>query len=796
MSNNPIPQAQPVNVSIPDKLIFFAQEKARYKVAYGGRGSGKCLGLGTQVLMYDGSLKRVEDVKVGDLVMGPDSTPRKVLTTTTGVSELYEIIQTSGMTYVVNDEHILSLKKSTSCAKETGELSAAGNPRRPRGRYPIWPDVTNISIKEYLPKSARWKDRFRGYRAGMIEYPKQVLEIDPYLLGLWLGDGLHRELMITTMDPEIKTWLKQYCNTEGLRFTEGGKADTKAKDIRLGRIQATHGDFNPIWAHFKDLNLVGNKHIPQKYISNSKENRLKLLAGLIDTDGTLEGKCYYSITSSQELLAQDIKRLVDSLGFRSSITKRKTKCYNNGKEGIAWSVSISGNIWEIPCLLPRKQIKQEDLRSNKDKTLSQVTVVSKGIGPYAGFSLDGDHLFCLADGTVTHNSWAAAISLVVLAVNRKIKVLCTRELQNSINDSVHSLLKGAIERAGLTASFEITLTSIRAANGSEFIFKGLRNNINEIKSLEGIDICWVEEAAKISQAGWDTLIPTIRKTGSEIWITFNPDEELDETYQRFVKKPRTNSIVSEVNYIDNPFFETTSLWQDMEDDRLMDPEKYNNIWLGQPKTRSDAQVFKDKWMIQDFITPHHSEMHHKRIFFGADFGFNPDPATLIRCWIRDRRLYIDYEAYQSGVPLDGLDGLYQTVPGSKEWKIWGDSARPDIINKLQGQGYKIFSVKKTTVSQDPTERQKAESYIQSGIDYLRNFEKIVVHPRCKQTINELTNYKYKVDKNTGIILPEIIDKYSHLIDALRYSLAEYISKPKTSMADIVRAHQPTPTANG
>lgn len=389
-------------------------------------------------------------------------------------------------------------------------------------------------------------------------------------------------------------------------------------------------------------------------------------------------------------------------------------------------------------------------------------------------------------GRGSGKSWAAAMSLILRAIEKKTKILCTRELQNSINDSVHSLLKGAIERAGVAHLFEITLTSIRAYNGSEFIFKGLRNNISEIKSLEGIDICWVEEAAKISKDGWDTLIPTIRKAGSEIWITFNPDEESDETFQRFVIHPRTNSIVEEVNYFDNKFFGQTSLWQDMEDDRNMDPEKYKNVWLGKPKTRSDAQVFKDKWEVQAFETPSINEMYQKRLFFGADWGF-VHPTTLIRCFIKDRKLYIDYEAYATGQELKHLDKLFQTVPESKNWKIYGDSAEPKTIKYLYDLDYKIYSVKKTTVSQDPLEKQKADSYIVSGINYIRNFEKIIIHPRCKNAINEFTNYKYKVDKNSGIILPEIVDKFNHIIDGVRYALAELISKPKTTMGDIARA---------
>lgn len=392
-------------------------------------------------------------------------------------------------------------------------------------------------------------------------------------------------------------------------------------------------------------------------------------------------------------------------------------------------------------------------------------------------------------GRGSGKSWGIATSLILLCLQNKLKILCTRELQNSINDSVHSLLKGAIERAGVSDMFEITLTSIRSTNGSEFLFKGLRNNISEIKSLEGIDICWVEEAQGITKEAWDTLIPTIRKQGAEIWVSFNPNELIDETYQRFVVQPRTNSIVREVNYVDNKFFKETSLWQDMEDDRLMSPEKYNNVWLGIPKTRSDAQVFKDKWESYPFETPPTSEMYQGRLFQGADWGFNPDPLTGVQCFIKDNVLFIPEEVFATNVELNMIGHHLNKLPNFKKNKTYGDSARPDIISMLRKEGFNIQSVKKTTVSADPLNRQKADSYVQSGIDYLKNFRKIVIHPRCKNLIAEFTNYKHKVDRNTGEILPEIIDKWNHGIDAIRYSLADYI-RFRVSLADIARArHQ-------
>ena len=640
-------------IKFPSKLKFLFRP-ARYKVAYGGRGGTKCFGLGTRILMFDGTIKAVEDVAVGDSVMGPDSKPRTVLTTTSGVSKLYRISQTSAIDYVVNEDHILSLKKSKSCQKDTGGIMPSGNLRRGRGRYPDWSEIVNISMNEYLNQSNRWKEHFRGYRAGLIKFNKQKVPVDPYLLGVWLGDGLHRELMITSADKEVAKWLKSYSDENGLKFTIGGKAGNKAGDYRLGRnpekhvcaCQAGSCRINPAWQGFEKLGIVSNKHIPQSYISNAQSTRLKLLAGLIDSDGTYKQHGYI-ITSANERLAKGIKQLADSLGFRTTIKKIKTAC--GDYRGIAWRVGINGNVWEIPCLIERKKYKKNGIKPNKDKTLSYISVKSIGKGKYAGFSVDSDHLFCLEDGTVVHNSWGFARALLLKGVHTKLRILCAREVQNSIKDSVHKLLKDQIQLIGLGRKYEVFDQEIRGANGTEFLFTGLSSlTVESIKSFEGCDIVWVEEGQTISDRSWKILIPTIRKERftkesfelyknlvkseagqvrirreiresrpevgeasiiqalmsgietdevkvvavepSEIWVSFNPNLETDPTYDRFVVNTPPDAVVVKVNWRDSPFFNQT-----LESERLhcqrTDPEGYRNIWEGECLAAVEGAIF-------------------------------------------------------------------------------------------------------------------------------------------------------------------------------------------------------------
>lgn len=277
-------------------------------------------------------------------------------------------------------------------------------------------------------------------------------------------------------------------------------------------------------------------------------------------------------------------------------------------------------------------------------------------------------------------SWAFADALLIQAANRPLRILCTRELQSSIADSVYKVLVDQISRLSLHGYYEIQKTNIRSACGSEFIFKGLRMNIAEIKSTEGIDICWVEEAQVVSDASWQVLIPTIRKPGSEIWMSFNTGQMTDPTYQRFVLNPPPDSIVRKVNYDENPFHSEV-----MEKERLylikVDPEAHDHVWLGNPLNISDACIFKGKFRSDIFETP-----EDVQLLFGADWGFSVDPTALARSWIKDNKLFVDHEAYGVGVELDEIPQLFDSVPGSRKWPIWADNSRPETISYLKKKG--------------------------------------------------------------------------------------------------------------
>jgi len=355
-------------------------------------------------------------------------------------------------------------------------------------------------------------------------------------------------------------------------------------------------------------------------------------------------------------------------------------------------------------------------------------------------------------------SWGVARLLLAKAYRRKLRILCTREYQNSIADSVHRLLTDQIQMIGLDRYFKVTRDSIKSSYGSEFLFKGIHHNIHEIKSLEGIDICWVEEAQRVPEESWQVLIPTIRKEGSEIWITFNPDEADHPTYARFISHPPPNARVVKVNYPDNPWLPAT-LREELVYCRTVDFDAYRHIWEGEPRARSQAEAFGGKWTIEAFDAPADA-----RFYFGADWGFSQDPTVLVRCFIQDRKLFIDYEAFGVGVDIDETPALFRSVPGAEKWPIKADSARPETISAMRRAGFNIQAARKWPGS------------VEDGIAHLRGYEKIVVHERCKHTIDAMKLYRYKTDKITGDVLPILLHDYSHVPDALRYALDGMIKR--------------------
>jgi phage terminase large subunit len=355
-------------------------------------------------------------------------------------------------------------------------------------------------------------------------------------------------------------------------------------------------------------------------------------------------------------------------------------------------------------------------------------------------------------GRGSAKSRSAAAALLLQAAAFPHRVLCAREIQKSIKDSVKRLLDDEIERLGLGSFFESVEHEIRGKNGSLFIFAGLRGNSASIKSMEGITRCWVEEAQTISRASLDDLIPTIRTPGSEIWFTYNPRFDTDPIDTMFkADELPPNTILLHVNWQDNPWFPDV-LKQEMDYDKRRDMDKYLHIWEGKYQTSSEARVFKN-WTVEEFDVDPTAVIRQ-----GADWGFSVDPTVLVQCYIVGRKLYIPYEAYRVGCEIVDTPALFMSLPDAEKWPMVADSARPETISHLQKNGFpKITSAIKGAKS------------VEEGVEFLKSFD-IVVHPRCKHLIDELTLYSFKTDPLTSEVMPVLADKDNHVIDALRYAL--------------------------
>jgi phage terminase large subunit len=360
------------------------------------------------------------------------------------------------------------------------------------------------------------------------------------------------------------------------------------------------------------------------------------------------------------------------------------------------------------------------------------------------------------------------------SIMEKTDIVCVREVQKSIKNSVKKLLESKIEALNAGAYFDVQDSQIKSSTGGIIIFQGLQNHTaDSLKSLDGFDIAWVEEAQSVSQRSLDVLRPTLRKPGSELWFSWNPGAPTDPVDALLrCATPPPNSVVIEANFMDNPWF-PDELQTEMEYDRSRDPDKYAHIWLGKYLQNSESRVFRN-WKVEEFERPQGTVFR-----LGADWGFSVDPSVLIRCDIEGNRLYVDYEAYMVGCEIVNLPELFMSVPEAEKWPIIADSARPETISHMRKNGFpKIMPAIKGPKS------------LEEGVEFLKSFD-IIVHPRCKHLIDELTLYKYKEDPLTGVILPILEDRDNHIIDALRYA-CEGARRAKANKPQIVHA---IPTRN-
>ena len=388
-----------------------------------GCGFGKCMAKDTPVIMYDGTIKMIQDVKIGDQLMGDDSTPRNVLNLGRGMEMMYDIVPTKGDTYTVNESHVLSLKCSTNQSKKFRKG-----------------EVYDISLKDYMNLPPSYHGRggpLLGYRVG-VDFPFKEVDIDPYFLGYWLGDGSSRNTGITTVEKCVVDYYENYAKKLDLHIR---KSDSNGTRCPTYHASGNRGQGNILLKMLKKHNLICNKHIPHIYKCNSREIRLQLLAGILDSDGS-NSQNSYDIIQKNETLLDDIIYLARSLGFACYKKECKKSCMYNGekKEGTYYRTCIHGKgLEEIPVKCERKKVQPR--RQIKDALTTRIKVVPKGVDYYYGVELDGNHRYLLGSFTVTHNT---ALSLNIIAeLKKKALVIVHKEfLMNQWIDRIGSFLPG------------------------------------------------------------------------------------------------------------------------------------------------------------------------------------------------------------------------------------------------------------------------------------------------------------------------------------------------------------------
>ena len=381
---------------------------------------------------------------------------------------------------------------------------------------------------------------------------------------------------------------------------------------------------------------------------------------------------------------------------------------------------------------------------------------------------------CVFGGRGSGKSFSIAQLLVLKAFKEPTRILCAREIQRSISDSVLQLLGDTVTRLGLNDFFDVQKSQIIGRNGSRFLFLGLSNNISKVKSYEGLDVCWVEEAESVSYTSWETLIPTVRKKGSEIWVSFNPNDEMDDTYQRFVVNPPPDAYVKKVNYNQNPWFP-----EELEKERLYlkgkNEDLYNHVWEGEVLSNRDGAYYA-KFIPNDQIIDFAVEPN---IPVDSYWDLGVSDSTCI--WL----------VQQIGMEIRVVDcyenqgeGLQFYINWLHDWRakhqaVFGDHYAPhDIQVRELGTGKsRLETARKLGIHF----RVVRKLTIEDGIHAAR-----AILPKCyfektntKDGLQALRRYRKEFDEKKGIYKPHPLhDWSSHYADAFRYFAVAFRDRSK------------------
>lgn len=603
-----------------------------------------CHAKGQKVLMYDGSLKSVEDVVVGDLLMGDDSTPRKVLELYRGSENMVRITPVKGKPFVVNESHILSLK-------------CTGKSYRPH-----LPKVVNISVKDYKTKTEHFKHLYKQYRTG-VSFTGTAMPYDAYFLGLWLGDGTATSTAITNIDPEIIDYIKGYAHMLGFKYSKWESVGkTPAHVITYGAAS----NKNPIGVYLRSCVVGGEKRIPKEYLLSVYGARMRLLAGLIDSDGSRDYQGF-EISTIYEGLAEDIAFLARSLGFMCNVS-----FYGNAFKG-AYRLNINGEGLEhLPILVPRKQVKPR--KQKKNVLLTGFSIEDIGVGDYYGFELDGNHLYLLDDFTVTHNTGKtyelARMMLWFLDTHDDSFVITTAPKESQLKQNLWGELSVVLDQYKKhRPNMRLKTLNLKPEGNNEFCSYGSRWEAIGVVSQVGAEeqsatkyqgyhrkdmliIC--EEAAAMHPAVMNAIENTCSDGDNNIIICAgNPDSELDELHRFCSFGMKVDSY--RISALDHPnVVLKKSIFGGAVTQASIDvrKEKFGELSplflsrvRGITPTEGDNNLIKSAWINE--CTTWHDSYKAKEIFghdaVGVDVANSEDGDKASTAWGKSNRLVEVYE---------------------------------------------------------------------------------------------------------------------------------------------------------
>lgn len=502
--------------------------RLQHLLFHGPSGTGKCLDLTTPVMMYNGLIKQAQYIKTGDLLMGNDNTPRRVLSTTTGEDDMYHVIQNKGDDYVVNSEHLISLKLSSPFQKKWLEKEnrykliwlenhtlkqksftvQMKNKRKYKYNFKSNEDaytalknykqhlidnniankkgdICDISIKDYLRKQVDWKNVYKGFKCGRITcWQKQEVDLDPYLLGYWLGDGDRYKAHITTADPEIVTEFTEKAKAVGLNLRQGNNTEKYKGEYQYfittgicidkdnNKWSNNNNYENYFYKCLKKYNLIDNKHVPDDYKYNGVDTRLQLLAGFLDADAHLNKSNNFEFCQKSKKLYDDIVFIARSLGLIASVVKSKII---DGVEYYRSNIYGKG-IEDIPVKIPRKE--SDEYRHYKDPLVYEIQIEKLPKGKYCGFELDDNGRFLLGDFTVTHNT-----SMIMS---------CARELYGDKMDLMTLNINASEERG-----IEVVRGRIQEFVNAKIIHCGSNNSMFKLVILDEADAMTADAQAML-----------------------------------------------------------------------------------------------------------------------------------------------------------------------------------------------------------------------------------------------------------------------------------------------------------